>query len=283
MPELNEFYLHLPSWLHEFFKIMSGKGFKVIIVGGAPRDWFRKKRLGRDLDIELHMNDSQISSAEMAQERWTDLAQELGHLSFLSNIRRCPFEVIKCDGLDDWTLDLSPPRTEKFIANKISHKNFFATLYPRLDISKAWQRRDFTVNCLGLEYIHEGFELKDPYDGLSDLKKEQLKTPNLKFDRDPVRLLRAIDFAAGKGFQWSENFLKRFSEEQYQYLNSIELKRYWKHSTLVGREEFLAPWFELWRAGQDANLGLESQVFVLRSTTKEKTKAIRKALIKQYD
>lgn len=58
-------------------------------------------------------------------------------------------------------------------------------------------RRDFTINSIA--YNHTSRELVDPFDGLRDLKAGIIRAvgePSQRFTEDPLRLLRAVRFAA---------------------------------------------------------------------------------------
>jgi poly(A) polymerase len=64
------------------------------------------------------------------------------------------------------------------------------------------KRRDFTIN--GLFYDIETFHVIDYVGGLSDLKKGIVRSigdPNVRFQEDPVRMLRAVRFASRLGFR----------------------------------------------------------------------------------
>lgn len=70
-------------------------------------------------------------------------------------------------------------------------------------------RRDFTVN--GLFYDVETFSVIDYVGGLKDLKAKIIRSigdPNIRFREDPVRMMRAVRFAAKLGFDVAPNDVK---------------------------------------------------------------------------
>jgi tRNA nucleotidyltransferase (CCA-adding enzyme) len=152
-----------------------------VLVGGAIRD----RLLGldcKDLDIEVYGIDLEALCAAV---------QPLGSIHAVG---KC-FGVLKLR-LDGYEIDLSLPRRERKTGQ--GHRGFRLDYDPFMSYREAASRRDFTINSMGLD-LATG-ELLDPWNGRRDLEQGLLRHVSAAFAEDPLRVLRACQFAARFGF-----------------------------------------------------------------------------------
>ncbi|MCW8892217.1 MAG: polynucleotide adenylyltransferase PcnB [Deltaproteobacteria bacterium] len=165
-------------------------GFKAYLVGGSVRDLLLGRQ-PKDFDIGTDATPSQVRklfrNCFLVGRRF-----RLAHIRFAGNklievatLRRHPTEEELPDNPDDHS---------HFV------QNVFGT--PCEDAF----RRDFTINALF--YNIGDFSVIDYVGGLQDLKKKQIRVigdPLVRFVEDPVRMLRAIEFAARLNFSIDQN------------------------------------------------------------------------------
>lgn len=94
------------------------------------------------------------------------------------------------------TIDIALPRKESSTGQ--GHRDFDVAFDPMLAVEEDLGRRDFTINAMALS-LADG-RLIDPFGGKADLDARILRQVFPRaFEEDPLRLLRAVQFAARLG------------------------------------------------------------------------------------
>ncbi|MBQ6946546.1 MAG: tRNA nucleotidyltransferase [Clostridia bacterium] len=159
-------------------------GGKVYYVGGCVRDDILGREL-KDVDIEVHGLPANA------------LEQILDTLGTRIEIGKS-FGVY---GLKGYTLDIAMPRKES--ARGRGHRDFSVEVDPWVGTKEAARRRDFTIGALMKEVLNG--EIIDHFGGLEDLKNGVLRHVDANsFPEDPLRVLRAAQFAARFNFTVAE-------------------------------------------------------------------------------
>jgi poly(A) polymerase len=155
-------------------------GYKAYLVGGCVRDLLVGKK-PKDFDVATSATPNEIK-AVFRNSRIIGRRFRLAHVFFGSKI------------IETSTFRANP-RDEDEIDLLIRRDNVFGTE------TEDARRRDFTIN--GLFYDVEREEVIDHVGGLADLEAKLVRTigdPDVRFQEDPVRMLRAIKFAARLDF-----------------------------------------------------------------------------------
>lgn len=155
-------------------------GYKAYLVGGCVRDLL-VGRTPKDFDVATSATPNEIK-ATFRNSRIIGRRFRLAHVFFGSKI------------IETATFRANP-RDEDEHDLLIRRDNVFGTE------AEDAKRRDFTIN--GLFYDVEREEVIDHVTGLQDLEAKLIRTigdPDVRFQEDPVRMLRAIKFAARLDF-----------------------------------------------------------------------------------
>jgi poly(A) polymerase-like protein len=155
-------------------------GHKAYLVGGCVRDLLVAKT-PKDFDVATSATPNEIK-ATFRNCRIIGRRFRLAHVFFGSKI------------IETSTFRANP-RDEDDHDLLIRRDNVFGTE------TEDARRRDFTIN--GLFYDVEREEVIDHVGGLADLDAKLVRTignPDIRFQEDPVRILRAIKFAARLDF-----------------------------------------------------------------------------------
>ncbi len=155
-------------------------GYKAYLVGGCVRDIMVGKT-PKDFDVATSATPNEIK-ATFRNSRIIGRRFRLAHVFFGSKI------------IETSTFRANP-RDEDDHDLLIRRDNVFGTE------TEDARRRDFTIN--GLFYDVEREEVIDHVGGLADLDAKLVRTigdPEVRFQEDPVRMLRAVKFAARLDF-----------------------------------------------------------------------------------
>ncbi|HEX7837584.1 MAG TPA: polynucleotide adenylyltransferase PcnB, partial [Kofleriaceae bacterium] len=155
-------------------------GHKAYLVGGCVRDLLVAKT-PKDFDVATSATPNEIK-ATFRNCRIIGRRFRLAHVFFGSKI------------IETSTFRANP-RDEDDHDLLIRRDNVFGTE------TEDARRRDFTIN--GLFYDVEREEVIDHVGGLADLDAKLIRTigdPDIRFQEDPVRILRAVKFAARLDF-----------------------------------------------------------------------------------
>src|ERR1700677_599422 len=160
-------------------------GGRPVLVGGCVRDAILNPGCpAKDIDIEVYgvADPDKLAEALAAAGKVTEAGKAFG-----------VFKLRTDDGTD---VDVSLPRRES--KTGAGHRGFAVIPDSSLGFAEASARRDFTVNALLAD--PETGEITDCHGGLADLSAGILRHTSHAFAEDPLRVLRAVQFAARFGF-----------------------------------------------------------------------------------
>jgi poly(A) polymerase len=173
-------------------------GYQAFLVGGCVRDLLLG-RTPKDFDVATSARPSDIKSL-FRNCRVIGRRFRLAHILFggtkvieVATFRRDPTLEIEAN---EWSEDSDDPAVRPRVKNRdedllIRQDNVFG------DPHEDAVRRDFTMNALFYDLDRQ--EIVDYVGGLDEIDRRVIRTigePDVRFREDPVRILRAIKFAA---------------------------------------------------------------------------------------
>ena len=191
---------------HPIFSIISQAAARIsvdaYVIGGYVRDFLLQRNLKKDIDI-------------VAVGSGIDLAEAVANLlpgkPKVQVFKNYGTAMLRYEDADGTFTDV------EFVgARKESYQ--WESRKPHVEtgtLEDDQNRRDFTINALALSLNEKDFgALVDPFNGVDDLKKEIIRTPldpDITYSDDPLRMMRAIRFAAQLGFTIEDESLQAIS------------------------------------------------------------------------
>ena len=190
----------------KLFKLISktaeDSGLSVYIVGGYVRDLLMKRAVPTDIDFV-----TEGSGIALAQS----VAAAIDPETKVSVFKTYGTAMFRYQGLE---LEFVGARKESYNAESRNPSVEQGTL------EDDQKRRDFTINAMAISLNQENFgELVDPFHGVEDMEKRILRTPlepEQTYSDDPLRMMRAVRFAATLGFSIEENSLEAIKKEAHR-------------------------------------------------------------------
>jgi poly(A) polymerase len=166
-------------------EIVTANNYECYVIGGYVRDIFLERN---SKDIDIVVKGSGIDLARQVSRRLGKGA----NVSVFKNFGTANVSFM------DYDIEFVGARKESY--SRDSRK----PVVENGTIKDDQDRRDFTINTLAVSLHEKNFgELTDPFSGLDDIKNKMIRTPlepDRTFSDDPLRMMRAVRFAAQLDF-----------------------------------------------------------------------------------
>ncbi|RAK03136.1 putative nucleotidyltransferase with HDIG domain [Larkinella arboricola] len=170
---------------------------RAYVIGGFVRDLILK-RPSKDIDIVCIGSGIELAEAVGRELKVpVTVFKNFGTAMLRSGFSESDGEA-STDSPDSWEVEFVGARKESYRSESRKPIVEDGTL------EDDQNRRDFTINAMGISLNQGDFgQILDPFGGLDDLRRKTIRTPldpTVTFSDDPLRMMRAIRFAAQLGF-----------------------------------------------------------------------------------
>lgn len=181
--------IKLPFEVRLILENLKNRGFEGFVVGGCVRDSLLNRK-PKDWDITTNSR----------PEETLTVFDEAGYKTIPTGIKHGTITIL----VENKPYEITTYRVDGNYSDRRRPDNVNFTTSITEDLS----RRDFTINAMA---YNNSDGLIDPFGGQNDLKKKVIACvgiPDIRFNEDALRMLRAIRFSAELNFNiHSETFL----------------------------------------------------------------------------
>ena len=169
-------------------------GLECYVIGGFVRDYIISESTPKDIDILVIGNGIDFAKY---------ISRKIEKTPKVTVFKTYGTAMFKYNSME---IEFVGARKESYTLESRNPKVSIGSLKDDQD------RRDFTINSMALSLNKHNFgSLLDPFNGLSDIENKLIRTPlnpEITYNDDPLRMLRAIRFATKLNFKIDENSLK---------------------------------------------------------------------------
>jgi poly(A) polymerase len=180
----------------EIFNIGQSLDFPVYVVGGYVRDHILGVH-GKDIDFVVVGDAMKFADKVKQKLKVKKLVRYARFGTFMTNYKGYNLEFVNA-------------RAESY------NQNSRNPVTEQADLMADLSRRDFTINTLAMDISDHNFgEIIDIFNGRKDLQQGLIKTPlepEKTFSDDPLRMMRAVRFAARFNFNIDKNVFQAISK-----------------------------------------------------------------------
>lgn len=199
--------LLIPSAVKNILIKLEENGYEAYLVGGFVRDYLLNRNTN-DFDIATNAIPKDVIEIFGPSKKKIEYGSY--HLK-----------------IEDFNIDITTYRKEGAYKDRRP-----VTLEYTSNLILDAQRRDFTMNAL---YMNKNGEIIDPLHVVEDVKKKKLKmigNPMIRFQEDPLRILRAVRFACTYDLKLDKEMVKAIKKEK-KNLMSLSKERIKKELDLI--------------------------------------------------
>ena len=171
----------------------------VYVIGGYVRDLLLNRK-SKDIDFLIIGNGIEFAEA---------VALKIGNKTAVNVFKNFGTAMLNYKG---WEIEFVGARKESY--RNDSRK----PIVEDGNLQDDQNRRDFTINTLAISLAKINYgKLIDPFDGMKDIEQKLIRTPlepNVTFSDDPLRMMRAIRFAAQLNFKIDAAALQAITENK---------------------------------------------------------------------